>query len=474
MAAQKVGDQRAGAAKRSAFCIGSWMARASKSVPPPGGKGTTSYSGCEETSALAPRPARRDGERGQDQAAARPHRSVDARTAAAPPPVGIVWPVSVSLPSSFLKTCRFFWIMFPDYHSLAVLRERRALRPHADRRLAHLGELATVELVEHHHAVGLVLRRILGPGRAGMFHDRDPLAVGRHHHALQRFVAGIGSPQDLARRIAGEIDDGEDAVTLGIAGTADDRGLAVGRHRRRIGSWCHVDRRHLGDVVAAELEQFDLAVSVARRHAHLSIGRECDMADQRCRRGERHGLDEADLLAVDAQDGDRPCRAIADIGVLAVLCDREAGGTRPSLDGTEDLAVLEIDHGDAIVGHQLGRVVRVELARRCDQRQRFVRRDGDESGGPTTLPGTLSTVPTTFTGTTPRSRMVIEIGRRVDDVLGDAVFLRHLVVVRRDGDLRPDWPGDEFNARQTPVMAVFRMAFLLAGSLDGSLGRRKA
>ena len=33
-----------------------------------------------------------------------------------------------------------------------------------------------------------------------------------------------------------------------------------------------------------------------------------------------------------------------------------------------------------------------------------------ESGGPTTLPGTLSIVPTTFTGTTPRSRMVIESG----------------------------------------------------------------
>ena len=33
-----------------------------------------------------------------------------------------------------------------------------------------------------------------------------------------------------------------------------------------------------------------------------------------------------------------------------------------------------------------------------------------ESGGPTTLPGTLSIVPTTFTGTTPRSRTVTESG----------------------------------------------------------------
>ena len=30
-----------------------------------------------------------------------------------------------------------------------------------------------------------------------------------------------------------------------------------------------------------------------------------------------------------------------------------------------------------------------------------------DSGGPTTLPGTLSTVPTTFTGSAPRSMMVI-------------------------------------------------------------------
>ena len=33
-----------------------------------------------------------------------------------------------------------------------------------------------------------------------------------------------------------------------------------------------------------------------------------------------------------------------------------------------------------------------------------------DSGGPTTLPGTLSTVPTTFTGRLPRSTMVIESG----------------------------------------------------------------
>jgi hypothetical protein len=30
-----------------------------------------------------------------------------------------------------------------------------------------------------------------------------------------------------------------------------------------------------------------------------------------------------------------------------------------------------------------------------------------DSGGPTTLPGTLSTVPTTFTGSAPRSTIVI-------------------------------------------------------------------
>ena len=32
--------------------------------------------------------------------------------AAAPPPTSIFWPVSVSLPSSFLNTWMFFWIMF--------------------------------------------------------------------------------------------------------------------------------------------------------------------------------------------------------------------------------------------------------------------------------------------------------------------------------------------------------------------------
>ena len=59
-----------------------------------------------------------------------PPGPVDARTAAAPPPVLIVWPVSVSLPSSFLNTCMFFWIMFPTTSVLPSL-EKAAPCDHA-------------------------------------------------------------------------------------------------------------------------------------------------------------------------------------------------------------------------------------------------------------------------------------------------------------------------------------------------------
>src|SRR5262245_34562176 len=70
-----------------------------------------------ETSALgAPHrpPPKRRATRGRDDDASAigPHRSVDERMAAAPPPTSIFWPVSVSLPSSFLNTWMFFWIMF--------------------------------------------------------------------------------------------------------------------------------------------------------------------------------------------------------------------------------------------------------------------------------------------------------------------------------------------------------------------------
>ena len=233
------------------------------------------------------------------------------------------------------------------------------------------------------------------------------------------------------------------AVALGIAETAHHGRLAVGRHRRRIGPRRHVDRGCFGQRIAAQLDEGHLAVAVARGHAHLAVGRERDVAHQRFRRGERQRLQQSHLLAVDRQDRDRARHAIGDIGELAVLGDRDPGGARAGLDRVEDLLVLEVDHGDAVVGHELGRIGRIELARRGDQRQQFVRRDGDRQRR-----------------TDDAARHVVDraddlhrqhaeiddgdrVDLRIDDVLGDAVFLRHLVIVRRHGDLRPDRRRDE-------------------------------
>ena len=93
-----------------------------------------------------------------------------------------------------------------------------------------------------------------------------------------------------------------------------------------------------------------------------------------------------------------------------------------------------------------------------------------EVGGPTTLPGTLLTVPRTFTGDWPRSRMVIESGVGLSALLVTPFTCWTLwsfddtAICAQAGAARP-------KPTQTPVMIVFRMASLLARSLDWSIGR---
>src|SRR5262245_41745603 len=99
-----------------------------------------------------------------------------------------------------------------------------------------------------------------------------------------------------------------------------------------------------------------------------------------------------------------------------------------------------------------------------------------EVGGPTTLPGTSLTVPSTCTGDWPRSRMVIESGVGLSALLVtpftcwtlwsfDETAICAQAVVTTGAAAR-------LNATQTPDMAVFRMASLLARSLDWSVGRQ--
>ena len=134
-------------------------------------------------------------ERGHDEVAARSHRTfhrpVDERMAAPPPTMSIDWPVSVELSVVVAEDLEVVLHHVLHHQRLAVARERRTLRPSADRRFAALRDLHAVDREQDHHAVGLVLRRILGPRRPGMQHCCDPLAVVRHHHAFEAFVADV-------------------------------------------------------------------------------------------------------------------------------------------------------------------------------------------------------------------------------------------------------------------------------------------
>src|SRR5262245_27369602 len=92
-----------------------------------------------------------------------------------------------------------------------------------------------------------------------------------------------------------------------------------------------------------------------------------------------------------------------------------------------------------------------------------------ESGGPTTLPGTLLMVPSTFTGAWPRSRMVIESGVGLSTLLVTPFscltlwsFDETAICAQAGAAMNP-------NATQMPVMAMFRMVSLLPAHLIGAL-----
>src|SRR4029450_9267423 len=97
-----------------------------------------------------------------------------------------------------------------------------------------------------------------------------------------------------------------------------------------------------------------------------------------------------------------------------------------------------------------------------------------EVGGPTTLPGTVLTVPNTFTDDWPRSRMVIESGVGLSALLVTPFTCWTLWSFDDTAICAQCAPAARPNAMQKPVMAVFRMASLLARSLDWSVGRAGA
>src|SRR4026209_78092 len=93
-----------------------------------------------------------------------------------------------------------------------------------------------------------------------------------------------------------------------------------------------------------------------------------------------------------------------------------------------------------------------------------------EVGGPPTLPGPLLPVHRTFTGDWPRARMVIESGVGLSALLVTPFTCWTLwsfdetAICAQAGAARP-------KPTQTLAIIVFRMASLLARSLDWSVGR---
>src|SRR5215218_4600401 len=92
-----------------------------------------------------------------------------------------------------------------------------------------------------------------------------------------------------------------------------------------------------------------------------------------------------------------------------------------------------------------------------------------EVGGPTTLPGTLLTVPRTFTGDWPRSRMVIESGVGLSALLVTPFTCWTLWSFDDTAICAQAGAAASPSATQTPDMAMFRMASSWPAHLIGAL-----
>src|SRR5258708_37104217 len=92
-----------------------------------------------------------------------------------------------------------------------------------------------------------------------------------------------------------------------------------------------------------------------------------------------------------------------------------------------------------------------------------------DSGGPTTLPGTLSTVPTTFTGSTPRSTMVIVSTGGLTTFLVTPFSCVILGSFEDPGSCPQPGARTKPHARQNPQQSVLHKAFIVARPRQGSV-----
>ena len=93
----------------------------------------------------------------------------------------------------------------------------------------------------------------------------------------------------------------------------------------------------------------------------------------------RHGIDQRDLAARDAQHADRVVGAIRDQGQVARPVDRQARGLLADLEGIDQprRRCREVNHVQPVVRRRLpARPILHPVHRICDQRQLLVRRDG--------------------------------------------------------------------------------------------------